>query len=50
MDRQQTDSIDIIDSIRFHLTNSVQTFSEMQAVEEQIKQMDEFLSRIGLDC
>lgn len=48
--REQTDSIDIIDSIRFHMTNFVQTYSEMQEAENQIRQLDDFLSRIGLEC
>ena len=48
--REETDTIDIIDSIRFHLTNFVQTFSELQEMEEKIKLIDQFLETLGLEA
>lgn len=48
--REETDSIDIIDSIRFHLTNFIQTYGEMQEAEEKSKTIDDFLERLGLEC
>ncbi|KAH3893046.1 ankyrin repeat and BTB/POZ domain-containing protein 1-like isoform X3 [Dreissena polymorpha] len=49
-DRADTDSIDIIDSVRFHLTNFIQTYSEMREAEESLKAIDEFLLSLGLEC
>lgn len=49
-DRQETDSIDIIDSIRFHLTSFIQTYSEMQESEDKLKELDDFLMSLGLEC
>lgn len=48
--REETDSIDIIDSIRFHLTNFIQTYSEMQDAEEELKMIDDFLEALDLEC
>ena len=48
--REETDTIDIIDSIRFHLTNFVQTYSELQEMEEKIKLIDKFLESVGLEA
>lgn len=48
--REETDSIDIIDSIRFHLTNFIQTYSEMQDAEEELKMIDDFLEDLDLEC
>ncbi|XP_045164247.1 ankyrin repeat and BTB/POZ domain-containing protein 1-like isoform X2 [Mercenaria mercenaria] len=49
-DREETDSIDIIDSIRFHITSFIQTYTEMQDAEESLKTIDEFLETLGLEC
>ncbi|KAL4225798.1 Ankyrin repeat and BTB/POZ domain-containing protein 1 [Mactra antiquata] len=49
-DRQETDSIDIIDSIRFHLTSFIQTYSEMQEAEIELKLIDDFVSSLDLEC
>lgn len=48
--REETDTIDIIDSIRFHLTNFVQTYSELQDMEEKINLIDKFLDSLGLEA
>ena len=48
--REETDTIDIIDSIRFHLTNFVQTYSELQEMEEKINMIDKFLEDLGLEA
>ena len=48
--REETDTIDIIDSIRFHLTNFVQTYSELQEMEEKINMIDKFLDDLGLEA
>ena len=48
--RDDTDSIDIIDSVRFHLTSNIQTYSEMAEADEQLRSIDEFLLSLGLEC
>lgn len=48
--RDDTDTIDIIDCIRFHITNFIQTFSEMQDAEDQLRAIDDFLMTLGLEC
>ena len=47
--RQETDSISIVDDIRFHITNFVQTFSEMQEADEQLKIIDDVLEELNLE-
>ncbi len=48
--RQETDSIPIIDDIRFHLTNFVQTFSDMYEADQKLGRIDSFLAELGLDA
>ena len=47
--RQETDSIPIIDDIRFHITNFIQTFSDMYDADQKLSQIDNFLEELGLD-
>ena len=47
--RQETDSIGIIDDIRFHLTNFVQTYSEMEEANERLQLVDDLLEDLNLD-
>jgi ankyrin repeat/BTB/POZ domain-containing protein 1 len=47
--RQETDSIGIIDDIRFHITNFVQTYSEMEEANEQLRLVDNMLENLNLD-
>lgn len=48
--REETDSIPIIDDIRFHITNSVQTFSDMYDADEKLATIDQFLDELELDA
>ena len=48
--REETDTIDIIDNIRFHLTNFLKTYSEMDDARNYSLMLDEYLVSIGLDC
>lgn len=48
--RQETDTIDVIDDIRFHITNNVQTFSAMEDANEKLKLIDKLLETLGLDA
>lgn len=47
--RQETDSIGIIDDIRFHLTNFVQMYSEMEEANERLRMVDDLLEDMNLD-
>lgn len=47
--RQETDSIGIIDDIRFHITNFVQTYSEMEEANERLRLVDRMLENLNLD-
>ena len=48
--RQETDSIPIIDDIRFHITNFVQTFSDMYEADQKLGLIDSFLDELQLDA
>lgn len=48
--RQETDSIMIVDDIRCHISSSVQTFSAVQEAQEKLAELDELLIRLGLEC
>ncbi|KAK3102998.1 hypothetical protein FSP39_015652 [Pinctada imbricata] len=47
--RQETDSIGIIDDIRFHITSFVQTYSEMEEANERLRQIDDLLEELDLE-
>ncbi|XP_033644586.1 ankyrin repeat and BTB/POZ domain-containing protein 1-like [Asterias rubens] len=49
-DRQETDSIIIIDEIRHHISRLVQTFSEVSEAQHSLHMIDLLLLRLGLDC
>jgi len=48
--RQETDSIDVIDDIRSHIRSNVQTMSEMDEAERKLNFVDIILSNLGLDA
>ena len=48
--RQETDSIPIIDDIRFFINEHVQTFSDMAEAERDMKLIEEFLVEMDLDA
>jgi len=47
-ERQATDSIGVVDDVRYHITSAVQTFSEMAEASERLRLMDQLLDRLGL--
>jgi ankyrin repeat/BTB/POZ domain-containing protein 1 len=47
--REETDSIDIIDDVRFHITFSIQTYGEMEEANEKLKLIDDFLEELDLE-
>jgi ankyrin repeat/BTB/POZ domain-containing protein 1 len=48
--RQETDSIPVIDDIRYHITSDVQTVSEMGEASEKLQVIDRLLEDLGLDA
>nr|XP_002119669.3 ankyrin repeat and BTB/POZ domain-containing protein 1 isoform X1 [Ciona intestinalis] len=49
-DREETDSIPIVDDIRYHLTSSVQNYSQMEEANFKLSALNALLSRLGIDC
>uniref|UniRef100_A0A8C5PMQ8 Ankyrin repeat and BTB/POZ domain-containing protein 1 n=1 Tax=Leptobrachium leishanense TaxID=445787 RepID=A0A8C5PMQ8_9ANUR len=49
-ERQETDSIPLIDDIRFHITSSVQTYSAIEEAKQKLELLDSLLASLGLEC
>ncbi|XP_070557887.1 ankyrin repeat and BTB/POZ domain-containing protein 1-like isoform X2 [Ptychodera flava] len=49
-EREETDSIPIVDDIRYHITSNVQTFSAMAEANEKLSALDELLIRLDVEC
>lgn len=48
--REETDSIPVIDEVRFHITSSVQTFSDMYEADRKLAAIDQFLDTLDLEA
>uniref|UniRef100_A0A4W2C827 BTB domain-containing protein n=2 Tax=Bos TaxID=9903 RepID=A0A4W2C827_BOBOX len=48
--RQETDSIPLVDDIRFHMGSLVQTCHAMEQAAQRLRVLEELLVSIGLDC
>lgn len=48
--RQETDSIPLVDDIRFHMGSLVQTRHAMEQAAQRLRVLEELLVAIGLDC
>lgn len=49
-DRQETDTISIIDDVRFHITSKVGSFSELEEAQSKLKIIDDLLEKLGLEA
>ncbi|XP_072025674.1 ankyrin repeat and BTB/POZ domain-containing protein 1-like isoform X2 [Amphiura filiformis] len=49
-DREEMDSIMIVDDIRYHISANVQTFSNIREAEDKLKALDELLIQMGMEC
>uniref|UniRef100_H2ZB42 BTB/POZ domain-containing protein 8 n=1 Tax=Ciona savignyi TaxID=51511 RepID=H2ZB42_CIOSA len=49
-DRQEVDSVPLVDDIRYHLTNSVQNYSQMEEANFKLAALNALLSRLGIGC
>ncbi|KAM4821014.1 ankyrin repeat and BTB/POZ domain-containing protein 1 [Thomomys bottae] len=48
--RQETDSIPLVDDIRFHVTSTVQTYSAIEEAQQRLRALEDLLAALGLDC
>ncbi|KTF72352.1 hypothetical protein cypCar_00037195 [Cyprinus carpio] len=48
--RQETDSIPLVDEIRFHITSNVQTYSAIEEANQKLSALELLLASIGLEC
>ncbi|XP_048714691.1 ankyrin repeat and BTB/POZ domain-containing protein 1 isoform X2 [Caretta caretta] len=49
-ERQETDSIPLVDDIRFHITSNVQTYSAIEEANQKLEALENLLASIGLEC
>lgn len=49
-DRQETDSVPLVDDIRYHITSNVQTYSAIEEANQKLEALEELLSSIDIDC
>ncbi|XP_073431145.1 ankyrin repeat and BTB/POZ domain-containing protein 1 isoform X1 [Dendrobates tinctorius] len=49
-ERQETDSIPLIDDIRFHITSNVQTYSAIEEANQRLEALERLLGCLGLEC
>ncbi|XP_012681951.1 ankyrin repeat and BTB/POZ domain-containing protein 1 isoform X2 [Clupea harengus] len=48
--RQETDSIPLVDEIRFHISSNVQTYSAIEEAQQKLTALELLLTNIGLEC
>ncbi|RXN19489.1 ankyrin repeat and BTB POZ domain-containing 1 [Labeo rohita] len=48
--RQETDSIPLVDEIRFHIASDVQTYSAIEEANQKLSALELLLASIGLEC
>lgn len=48
--RQETDSIPVIDDIRYHIRSDVKAVSKLQEASEKLQMIDRLLEDLGLDA
>ena len=48
-ERQETDTIDVVDEIRHHLKTNVASFEALEEVEGKLNVLDDMLSDMGYE-
>lgn len=48
--RQETDSVPLVDDIRYHIASNVQTYSAIEEANQKLEALEELLVRINIDC
>ncbi|XP_068191257.1 ankyrin repeat and BTB/POZ domain-containing protein 1 isoform X1 [Antennarius striatus] len=49
-ERQENDSLPLVDEIRYHITSNVKTFSEIEEAQQKLEVLDDLLSNINIEC
>ncbi|XP_062283730.1 ankyrin repeat and BTB/POZ domain-containing protein 1 isoform X1 [Scomber scombrus] len=49
-DRHETDSVPLVDDIRYHIASNVQTYSAIEEANQKLAALEELLSSINIDC
>uniref|UniRef100_A0A673A5H1 BTB domain-containing protein n=1 Tax=Sphaeramia orbicularis TaxID=375764 RepID=A0A673A5H1_9TELE len=49
-ERHETDSVPLVDEIRFHITSNVQTYSAIEEANQKLEALEELLCNINIDC
>ncbi|CAG11294.1 unnamed protein product, partial [Tetraodon nigroviridis] len=49
-DRQATDSVPLVDEIRYHIASNVQTYSEIEEANQKLEALEELLFSINICC
>lgn len=49
-ERHETDSVPLVDDIRFHITSNVQTYSAIEEANQKLEALEELLCNINIDC
>ncbi len=48
--RHETDSVPLVDEIRYHITSNVQTYSAIEEANQKLDALEELLCSINIDC
>lgn len=49
-ERHATDSVPLVDDIRYHIASNVQTYSAIEEANQKLEVLEELLFRINIDC
>jgi len=50
LNREETDTVDIVDNIRFHISNFVQTFSDLEDANKKHRLLDDLLEDLNINA
>lgn len=49
-ERHETDSVPLVDDIRYHITSNVQTYSAIEEADQKLGALEDLLTSINIDC
>lgn len=49
-ERHETDSVPLVDDIRYHIASNVQTYSAIEEANQKLEALEELLSTINIEC
>lgn len=49
-ERHETDSVPLVDDIRYHIAGNIQTYSEIEEANQKLEALEDLLSRINIEC